>query len=83
MNPSKKYLRKRGVAARYDVVERTIERMVEDGRIPFPVYLPGSRIPLWDIEGLDANDRRATARPRQATAAERLLDGAGKSPEAA
>jgi hypothetical protein len=56
----RKYLRKRGVAERYSCHERSVERMVKDGRIPPPKYLPNSRIPLWDEEGLDENDRRAT-----------------------
>jgi len=67
---SKVFLRKRQVAKRYgDIAERTVERMAEDGRIPKPFYLMGSRIPLWDNEALDENDRAAAARPRQTTAA--------------
>jgi len=59
----KRYLRKREVAERYgDVHERSIDRMRQDGRIPQPVYLPGSRIPLWDEDALDENDRRAVVR---------------------
>jgi hypothetical protein len=64
--PGKKYLRKRGVAERYSCHERSVDRMAEDGRIPSPKYLPGSRIPLWEEGELDKNDRRATlerARP--------------------
>jgi hypothetical protein len=61
---AKKYLRKAGVAARYDVDERTVDRMKLDGRIPLPKYLPGSRIPLWAESELDANDRAATLVPR-------------------
>jgi predicted DNA-binding transcriptional regulator AlpA len=57
---SKRYLRKTAVAERYSVDERTVDRMAKDGRIPAPKYLPGSRIPIWDEDGLDANDRRAT-----------------------
>ena len=56
----KKYLRKAKVARRYDVNVRTVDRMAADGRIPPPIYLPGSRIPLWDEVELDENDRRAT-----------------------
>jgi hypothetical protein len=62
---AKEYLRKAGVAHRYgDVTERTVDRMAEDGRIPPPKYLPGSRIPIWSVDELDANDRAATLAPR-------------------
>ena len=53
-------MRKRSVAERYGVDERTVDRMKNDGRIPLPVYLPGSRFPLWWEDELDASDRRAT-----------------------
>lgn len=59
-----KKLRRGGVAARYSVNERTVDRMKDDGRIPPPKYLPGSRIPLWDESELDAHDRAATLAPR-------------------
>jgi hypothetical protein len=59
------WLRKRKVGERYGgVSDRTVDRMAEDGRIPPPEYLPGSRIPLWDEQKLDANDRRTVAQPQ-------------------
>jgi hypothetical protein len=58
---SERYLRKQGVAERYGVVPRTIDRWVALGILPPPMYLPGGKIPLFDKDGLDANDRRATA----------------------
>jgi predicted DNA-binding transcriptional regulator AlpA len=58
--PNKKYLRKAMVAERYSVNLRTIDRMSADGRLPPPVYLPNSRLPLWLETELDAADRRAT-----------------------
>jgi hypothetical protein len=59
-NKQKRYLRKRQVAARYgDVHERSVDRWRHNGRIPQPIYLPGSRIPLWSEDALDENDRRA------------------------
>ena len=61
-SPSNKYSRKRAVAARYGVSERTIDRWVELMKLPPPVYLPGSRIPLFAEEGLDEFDRQATTR---------------------
>jgi hypothetical protein len=51
----KQFLRKRGVAERYAVNERTVDRMKIDGRIPPPIYR--GRIPLWDCDQLDASDR--------------------------
>ena len=68
-NSSKKYLRKKGVAGRYGVDERTIDRWVGLGRLPKPMYLPGSRIPLFAEDGLDEHDRLATARSREPLAA--------------
>ena len=65
---SRKYLRKRGVAERYAVDERTVDRMRHDGRIPPARYLPGSRIPIWSEAELDASDRRATLAPRKVQA---------------
>ena len=62
---AKRYLRKKSVRARYgDVCNKTVERMVLDGRLPPPEYFGDSRIPFWDEEKLDASDRKATLRPR-------------------
>ena len=62
---SKRYLRKRSVRERYDnICNKTVERMVLDGRLPPPEYFGDSRIPFWDEEKLDENDRKATLRPR-------------------
>jgi hypothetical protein len=58
-----KKLRRAGVAMRYSVDERTVDRMRLDGRIPPPKYLPGSRIPIWDEDELDQHDRAATLTP--------------------
>jgi hypothetical protein len=56
----KRYLRKKQVARRYgDVHERTIPRMVADGRLPPPDLFNG-RFPLWSEDLLDAHDRKAT-----------------------
>jgi predicted DNA-binding transcriptional regulator AlpA len=69
MSSNKKFLRKRSVADRYGVSERTVDRWVDLGRLPKPVYLPGSRIPLFAEDGLDEHDRRATTRLREPLAA--------------
>jgi hypothetical protein len=56
---AKKWLRKEAVCARYgDVVDRSIERAVKDGRLPAPEFPLGNKIPFWDEEKLDEHDRR-------------------------
>jgi hypothetical protein len=55
---SKKFFRKRQVAERYSVNDRTVDRMKTDGRIPLPYYR--GRTPVWDGDELDAADRQAT-----------------------
>lgn len=65
---AKQYLRKKQVSTRYQTTDRSVERMVKDGRIPEPdLYL--GRFPLWDEKRLDESDRAAAARPRQTTTA--------------
>ena len=58
---SRRFLRKRQVAARYNVDERTVDRMAKDGRLPPYTYLPGSKLPLQDEAELDARDDAAAA----------------------
>jgi hypothetical protein len=58
---SRRYLRKRQVALRYGVDERTVDRMAKDGRLPPYIYLPGSKLPLQDEDELDRRDDAATA----------------------
>jgi predicted DNA-binding transcriptional regulator AlpA len=65
---SRRYLRKQHVAERYGVNVRSVDRMKDDKRIPPPKYLPGSRIPIWAEDELDASDRRATLAPQQLSA---------------
>jgi hypothetical protein len=56
---AKKWLRTDAVCARYgDVVYRSIERAVKDGRLPAPEYPLGNKIPFWDEEKLDEHDRQ-------------------------
>jgi hypothetical protein len=69
---SKRWLRKRQVQARYgEVCSRTIDRAVEDGRLPAPKYPFGNKIPYWDGDELDAHDRSLALadRPRRKSAA--------------
>ena len=51
---SKTFLRKRQVAARYNIVTRTVDRWSEDGRLPPPIFR--GKIPLWDLEAIEAQD---------------------------
>ena len=69
-NKSRRYHRKRGVAERYDVSERTVDRMARDGRLPPPDFYRG-KIPFWGDDTLDSNDRAAAlaARPAKAIGA--------------
>lgn len=72
-----KYLRRRSVAERYDIDERTVERMRKDGRLPQPHYR--GRFPLWSLEELEAFDRAAVvaSRPPKTAKAEREVSIAG------
>jgi predicted DNA-binding transcriptional regulator AlpA len=64
----RRYLRKKAVAERYGVHERSVDRMKTDGRLPPPDFYNG-RFPLWDEAKLDASDRRAALLPRPTQAA--------------
>jgi hypothetical protein len=57
---TKRWLRKRQVRERYgNVVDKTIERAVKDGRIPPPEYPFNNKVPFWDEERLEAHERAA------------------------
>jgi hypothetical protein len=58
----KTFLRKRQVAARYNVTTRTVERWSEDGRLPPPIYR--GVVPLWDLDELEAGDHAAATAAR-------------------
>jgi hypothetical protein len=59
----KKWLRTEAVCARYgDVVPRSIERAVKDGRLPAPEFPLRNKVPMWDAEKLDEHDRQIVAR---------------------
>jgi hypothetical protein len=59
------WLRKRRVAERYDITERSIDRWTRTGRLPKPKY-NNSPIPLWSSEELDAHDAAMlTKNPRK------------------
>ena len=57
--PTRKYLAKRGVATRYGVVPRTIDRWVERKVLPPADRKINSR-DYWDEDGLDEHDRQQT-----------------------
>jgi hypothetical protein len=60
------WLRKRQVAARYgDVCPRTIDRAVEDGRLPAPKFPFRNKVPYWTEDELDQHDRNLAARMPQ------------------
>jgi hypothetical protein len=60
----KTYLRKTQVAARYNIVTRTVDRWSEDGRLPAPIYR--GKVPLWDLDRLEAGDLAAATAARMA-----------------
>jgi hypothetical protein len=62
----RRFLRKAGVAERYDIDPRSVDRWAASGKIPPPFYHKGSRIPLWDVAELDENDKAAAALGRAA-----------------
>jgi hypothetical protein len=62
---SKQYLRKAAVALRYQVHERSVDRMAADGRIPKPILR--GRIPLWSEAALEEFERRAVIMPDHTT----------------
>ena len=54
----KVWLRKRHLRIRYgDITDRTIERMVKDGRLPPPEFPLSNKFPMWDEARLDEHDR--------------------------
>jgi predicted DNA-binding transcriptional regulator AlpA len=63
----KQFLRKSQVAQRYNVHERTIDRMSDDGRLPKPIHR--GKFPLWDETALEAYERRAVIVPNLKPAA--------------
>jgi predicted DNA-binding transcriptional regulator AlpA len=63
---SKQFLRKAQVAARYQVHERSVDRMARDGRIPQPIYR--GRFPLWDESKLEAFERETVIKINHAPA---------------
>jgi hypothetical protein len=63
-----KWLRKPKVRERYSAgCDKTIERMVHEGRLPPPEYPFGNRIPAWREDVLDAHDAKVIRGPLPAT----------------
>jgi hypothetical protein len=69
------YFRKRQLATRYQVVTRTIDRMVRDGRLPPPDLFNG-RAPLWSDTIIESNERRSTLRASPKNETRAALEGA-------
>jgi predicted DNA-binding transcriptional regulator AlpA len=63
---TKQFLRKAQVAKRYQVHERSVDRMARDGRIPKPIHR--GKFPLWDEALLEEYERRAVINPSPPTA---------------
>jgi predicted DNA-binding transcriptional regulator AlpA len=62
----RRYLRKRAVAERYGLHERSVDRKAATGALPKPHYPVGDRVPLWAEDELDEHDRKAGARGKAA-----------------
>ena len=60
----KTFLRKRQVAARYNITTRSVDRWSQDGRLPAPMFR--GRVPLWDLDRLEADDLAAATAARAA-----------------
>ena len=58
----KTFLRNRQVAERYNIVTRTVDRWASDGRLPPPMWR--GRVPLWDLDELEAQDHVAATDAR-------------------
>jgi hypothetical protein len=78
MNNQIRWLRKRQMQSRYgEVCSRTIDRAVEDGRLPAPKYPFGNKVPYWDEDGLDQHDRNLAARmPQRASEQAKTVEAA-------
>jgi hypothetical protein len=57
---ARKYIAKRGVANRYNVVPRTVDRWVKAKILPPPAREINTR-KYWDAASLDEHDRQQTA----------------------
>jgi len=56
-----RWLRKKHLRERYSCCDRTIDRMVESGRLPAPQFPWQNRIPGWEEAVLDTHDRAVVA----------------------
>jgi hypothetical protein len=64
----RRWLRKAQVRARYgDISNKSVERHVAAKRLPPPEYPLGNKVPFWDEDGLDENDRAAALARREPT----------------
>jgi hypothetical protein len=59
---AKPLLTRKDLARRYGRCLWTIDNWHRTGQLPAPVYLPGSRIPLWRPADLMAYERREKKR---------------------
>jgi len=65
----KPHYRLSDLAARYRVTTRSVQNMVDDGRLPAPTFYNG-RFPIWDHDVIEANERAAASRPSKMLKAE-------------
>jgi len=60
---SEQHQRKSGVAKRYGICTRSVDRKVENKQLPPPDFYLG-KLPLWSERTLDRHDRAAAKKGR-------------------
>ena len=63
---TKRRWRRKALAEHWDVSDRTVDRMVQDGRLGKPKYI-GKRTPTWSDEQREAAEREAAERDGDVT----------------
>jgi predicted DNA-binding transcriptional regulator AlpA len=58
-NSQSRWLRKPHVGLRYGISERSVDRKVEQGKLPKPHFPIGENLPLWDRAELEKHDAHA------------------------
>ena len=72
-------LRKRTLAARYDVTQRTIDRWTRDKELAFPQPLYVGSLPVWDEQEI-VDWERSRAKPRRPQTQRQPSDAADAIP---
>jgi predicted DNA-binding transcriptional regulator AlpA len=57
LEKTKQFLRKKQLAERYQCTTRTIDRWVDDGKLPQPIRI--GDVPMWDLGEVEKVERAA------------------------